>query len=117
MVVFMNSVVTGIRTTTADRLTRRTLLYATGVATSTGTLIGCVDEVGTDGEPYEIDLLEGDGVHHNIEIWDENDGLIDDYRTSVTEDPDEGQTLEITPPMRWPPTSMTRTPPRCAVRY
>ncbi|WP_436346355.1 plastocyanin/azurin family copper-binding protein [Natronorubrum sp. FCH18a] len=164
--------------TTADRLTRRTLLYAAGVATSAGVLAGCVDEAGTDGEPeasaddaddddesgdtadgdedpgtepdadeseddsdddgdvfriepetqilldgqqsgwegiepapidgernpnialeagetYEIGWTEGDGIVHNIEIWDANDEVVDDYRTGVTEDPDEGQILEI----------------------
>lgn len=47
------------------------------------------------GEEYEIGWDEGDGSNHNIEIWDEDDELVEDYETDIVDDPDDDQMLEI----------------------
>ena len=49
-----------------------------------------------EGETYDIGWDEGDGQGHNIEIWDSDDELIEDYETDVSDDdePDD-QMLEI----------------------
>ncbi|MFP9191882.1 cupredoxin domain-containing protein [Natronosalvus vescus] len=47
-------------------------------------------------EEYEIGWEEGDGAAHNIEIWDEDEVVVDDLETDVTDDPDEDQFLEFT---------------------
>ncbi|MXV63726.1 hypothetical protein GS429_17000 [Natronorubrum sp. JWXQ-INN-674] len=51
-----------------------------------------------DGEDYEIGWPEGDGNDHNIEIWDENDELVEDYQTDTTTDtePGDDQMIDIT---------------------
>lgn len=49
-----------------------------------------------EGEDYTIGWTEGDGGGHNIEIRDENDGVVDDLSTEVVSEPDEDQILEIT---------------------
>ncbi|WP_440772316.1 plastocyanin/azurin family copper-binding protein [Natronorubrum sp. DTA28] len=48
------------------------------------------------GETYDIGWVTGDGQHHNIELWNENDEVVDDYRTDLTdaEEPDD-QLLEF----------------------
>lgn len=49
-----------------------------------------------EGAEYEIGWTEGDGVDHNIEIWDENDDVVDDLQTEWTSDPGDDQILEFT---------------------
>ncbi|ELY58463.1 blue (type 1) copper domain-containing protein, partial [Natronococcus amylolyticus DSM 10524] len=49
-----------------------------------------------EGEEYEIGWPEGDGVRHNIEIWDEDGDVVDDYETDLTDDPGDDQILTIT---------------------
>ncbi|AGB37421.1 cupredoxin domain-containing protein [Natronococcus occultus] len=48
------------------------------------------------GEEYEIGWTEGDGTRHNIEIWDENGDVVEDYETDLTDDPGDDQLLSIT---------------------
>lgn len=48
------------------------------------------------GEEYEIGWTEGDGTRHNIEIWDENGDVVDDYETELTDDPGDDQLLTLT---------------------
>ena len=47
-------------------------------------------------EEYEIGWEGGDGALHNIEIWDENEDVVDDLETEETDDPDDDQFLEFT---------------------
>lgn len=50
-----------------------------------------------EGEDYEIGWEEGDGSEHNIEIWDEDDNVVDDLETEwVAEPDDDDQFLEFT---------------------
>ncbi|ELY35899.1 plastocyanin/azurin family copper-binding protein [Natronorubrum tibetense] len=48
-----------------------------------------------EGETYEIGWDEGDGAGHNIEIWDSDDALVEDYQTEIVEEPDDDQMLEF----------------------
>uniref|UniRef100_UPI0025BE06A1 twin-arginine translocation signal domain-containing protein n=1 Tax=Halovivax sp. TaxID=1935978 RepID=UPI0025BE06A1 len=48
-----------------------------------------------EGEEYEIGWTEGDGAQHNIEIRDDDDEVVDDLETDITEDPDDDQWLEF----------------------
>jgi len=36
-----------------------------------------------------------DGAGHNLQIWDENGEVVDDYETEIMEEEGETQTLEI----------------------
>ncbi|WP_290809984.1 twin-arginine translocation signal domain-containing protein [Halovivax sp.] len=50
-----------------------------------------------DGEDYEIGWVQGDGGSHNVELWDENEEMVDGYGTDLTDDPgDDGDFLEFT---------------------
>ncbi|MDG5818906.1 hypothetical protein [Natronococcus sp. A-GB7] len=49
-----------------------------------------------EGEEYEIGWPEGDGSRHNIEIWDEDGDVVEDYETDLTDDPGDDQILAIT---------------------
>ncbi len=49
----------------------------------------------TEGEEYEIGWEEGDGADHNIEIWDENDEVVDDLETEIVQEGGEDQFLEF----------------------
>ncbi|WP_440766540.1 plastocyanin/azurin family copper-binding protein [Natronorubrum sp. DTA7] len=54
------------------------------------------------GETYNIGWDEGDGSGHNIEIWDSDDELIEDYETEITEEPeDEMLEIEVTDEMAY----------------
>ena len=47
-----------------------------------------------DGEDYEITWEQGDGSQHNVQLWDENEEIVEDYETDLTDDPDpEGDDL------------------------
>ncbi len=48
------------------------------------------------GEEYTIGWTDGDGAQHNIEIWDENEAVVDDLETELVVEPDEGQRLTVT---------------------
>ncbi|QFU82214.1 plastocyanin/azurin family copper-binding protein [Natronorubrum aibiense] len=50
----------------------------------------------TEGEDYTIGWNEGDGQTHNIEIWDENDEVIDDLSTDEASEGGDDQFLEFT---------------------
>lgn len=45
-----------------------------------------------EGEEYTFTWYNGDGSGHNIEIWDENDEVVEDYATDIVDDDE--QTLE-----------------------
>ncbi|WP_339103954.1 hypothetical protein [Haloterrigena salinisoli] len=48
-----------------------------------------------DGAEYEIGWEPGDGSDHNIELWDENEELVDEeYKLELTNDP--GDPLSFT---------------------
>lgn len=48
-----------------------------------------------EGADYEIGWEPGDSLEHNIQLWDENEELVDEeYRTEVTAEPEE--TIEFT---------------------
>ncbi|ELY35900.1 plastocyanin/azurin family copper-binding protein [Natronorubrum tibetense] len=47
------------------------------------------------GETYRIGWEGGDGLYHNIELWDQDDEVVDDYRTDVTDEPGDDQFLEF----------------------
>lgn len=49
----------------------------------------------TEGEEYDLTWINDDGANHNIEVWDENGEIVDDYETELMNDVDEAQTLEI----------------------
>ncbi|MDG5819263.1 twin-arginine translocation signal domain-containing protein [Natronococcus sp. A-GB7] len=48
-----------------------------------------------EGEEYEIGWEEGDGSQHNIEIRDEDDEVIDDLETEITDEGGDDQFLEF----------------------
>ncbi|SDL05262.1 plastocyanin/azurin family copper-binding protein [Natronorubrum texcoconense] len=48
-----------------------------------------------EGETYRIGWEGSDGLHHNIELWDRDDEVVDDYRTDVTDEPGDDQFLEF----------------------
>jgi len=49
------------------------------------------------GEDYEMGWVQGDGGLHNLEIWDENEELVDTHATNLTISPGEdGDWLEFT---------------------
>ncbi|OLZ42465.1 hypothetical protein A6E15_16510 [Natrinema saccharevitans] len=48
------------------------------------------------GEEYTIGWTEGDGAQHNVEIWDENEDVVDGLETELAAEPDEGQRLTVT---------------------
>lgn len=48
------------------------------------------------GEEYTIGWIEGNGTQHNIEIWDENEVLVDGLETELTAEPDDEQRLTFT---------------------
>ena len=45
-----------------------------------------------EGEEYTFTWYNGDGSGHNIEIWDENEEVVEDYATDIVDDDE--QTLE-----------------------
>ncbi len=47
------------------------------------------------GETYEIGWHDGDIAQHNIELWDADDALVEDYQTRVVAEPETPQFLEI----------------------
>lgn len=49
-----------------------------------------------DGADYEIGWTQGDGDHHNIQIWDANEEIVDGLETDLTDDPGDGDYLEFT---------------------
>ncbi|WP_440766539.1 plastocyanin/azurin family copper-binding protein [Natronorubrum sp. DTA7] len=48
-----------------------------------------------EGETYRIGWEGGDGVPHNIELWDQDDELVDDYETDITDESGDDQFLEF----------------------
>ncbi|MCU4972125.1 plastocyanin/azurin family copper-binding protein [Halobacteria archaeon AArc-m2/3/4] len=49
----------------------------------------------TAGTEYEITWENADGDPHNIEIWDDDDEVVDDYQTEIIDEEGETQTLEF----------------------
>lgn len=50
-----------------------------------------------EGETYEIGWVQGDGAPHNIELWDEDERVVNEYRTPLTASPrSDGDWLEFT---------------------
>ncbi|QCS40901.1 twin-arginine translocation signal domain-containing protein [Natrinema versiforme] len=49
-----------------------------------------------EGETYYIGWTEGNNTEHNIEIWDENDEVVEEYETEEVSEPDDDQILEVT---------------------
>ncbi|MFU8868875.1 cupredoxin domain-containing protein [Natronococcus sp.] len=102
---------------TRSTRTRRTVLKTAGATLLVTTTAGCSGDDGDDdddggaeetedeqnptlilqeGEEYEIGWTEGDGTRHNIEIWDEDGDVVEDYETDLTDDPGDDQILSIT---------------------
>jgi plastocyanin len=48
-----------------------------------------------EGEEYEMGWEEGDGQQHNIEIRDEDDEVVDDLETEITDEGGDDQFLEL----------------------
>ena len=48
-----------------------------------------------EGQEYDITWENMDGEPHNIEIWDEDEEVVDDYQTEIIEEEGETQTLTI----------------------
>ncbi|WP_054862330.1 hypothetical protein [Natronolimnobius baerhuensis] len=48
------------------------------------------------GREYTIAREDGDGLVHDLRLWDENDELVDDYATELTEETDVRQELSVT---------------------
>ncbi|GAB3031233.1 cupredoxin domain-containing protein [Natronobiforma cellulositropha] len=46
-----------------------------------------------EGREYDVTWENADGEPHNIEIWDENDEVVDDYQTEIIDEQGETQTL------------------------
>lgn len=49
----------------------------------------------TEGNEYDIVWENADGEPHNIEIWDEEEEVVDEYSTEILEEEGERQTLTI----------------------
>ncbi|AGB39003.1 twin-arginine translocation signal domain-containing protein [Natronococcus occultus] len=49
-----------------------------------------------EGEEYTIEWINADGVAHDLQIWDEDDELVDDLATDSIDDEGEGDSLEFT---------------------
>ncbi|WP_233710740.1 cupredoxin domain-containing protein [Natronococcus pandeyae] len=47
-----------------------------------------------EGETYEIGWEQGDGSQHNVEIWDADEEMVEEYGTELTGEPEE--VLEFT---------------------
>ncbi|WP_276255142.1 plastocyanin/azurin family copper-binding protein [Halomontanus rarus] len=47
----------------------------------------------TEGTEYDITWENIDGQPHNIEIWDDNEEIVEDYQTEIIEEEGETQTL------------------------
>ncbi|WP_090504972.1 hypothetical protein [Natronorubrum sediminis] len=48
-----------------------------------------------EGEEYEIGWEQGDDASHNLELVDEDDEVVDEHETEVTDDPNEDDTFEF----------------------
>lgn len=48
-----------------------------------------------EGQEYDITWENMDGEPHNIEIWDGDEEIVDDYQTEIIEEEGEEQTLTI----------------------
>ncbi|WP_293032339.1 twin-arginine translocation signal domain-containing protein [Natronococcus sp.] len=49
-----------------------------------------------EGEEYTIEWINADGVNHDLQIWDEDDELVDDLATDSIDAEDESDSLEFT---------------------
>ncbi|MDG5759836.1 twin-arginine translocation signal domain-containing protein [Natronococcus sp. A-GB1] len=49
-----------------------------------------------EGEEYTIEWINADGITHDLQIWDEDDELVDDLATDSVEEEGEGDSLEFT---------------------
>ncbi len=47
-----------------------------------------------EGEEYDFRWVNGDGALHNLEIWDEDDEVVDDYVSDDVDEEGEETTLE-----------------------
>ncbi|MFP8952569.1 PVC-type heme-binding CxxCH protein [Natrialbaceae archaeon A-arb3/5] len=48
-----------------------------------------------EGETYELGWSQGDGMPHNVAIWDADGDVVDDLQTPVVQEPDEDQFIEF----------------------
>ncbi|QFU84769.1 hypothetical protein [Natronorubrum aibiense] len=48
-----------------------------------------------EGEEYEIGWEQGNGGSHNLELVDEDDEVVDEHETEVTDDPGEDDIFEF----------------------
>lgn len=48
-----------------------------------------------EGQEYDISWGNADGDPHNIEFWDDNEEVVEDYETEILDEEGEGQTLTI----------------------
>ena len=55
------------------------------------------------GQRYTVDWIQGDGSTHNVEIWDENEEVVDGLSTELTNEPEDTAALEFeaTPEMAY----------------
>ncbi|APW99858.1 hypothetical protein CHINAEXTREME_19705 [Halobiforma lacisalsi AJ5] len=49
-----------------------------------------------EGREYTFTVVNGDGSVHDFQLWDENEGVVDEYATDFIEDDDETRTLTVT---------------------
>ena len=49
-----------------------------------------------DGEEYEIGWTQGDGASHNVELWDSSENMVENYGTTLTNDPGDADTFTFT---------------------
>ncbi|ELY54589.1 blue (type 1) copper domain-containing protein [Natronococcus amylolyticus DSM 10524] len=49
-----------------------------------------------EGEEYTMEWINADGVTHDLQIWDEDDELVDDLATDSIDDEGESDSLEFT---------------------
>ena len=49
-----------------------------------------------DGEEYEIGWTQGDGGSHNVVLWDSGETMVEDYGTTLRNDPGDADTFTFT---------------------
>ncbi|NGM69746.1 hypothetical protein G6M89_12125 [Natronolimnobius sp. AArcel1] len=54
------------------------------------------DLVLEEGREYTIAQEGGDGAMHDLQLWDEDEAVVDDYATELIDDPDARQELSVT---------------------
>ncbi|SEH11280.1 hypothetical protein SAMN04487967_0279 [Natronorubrum sediminis] len=49
-----------------------------------------------EDERYEIEWINGDGMEHDLQLWDDGDAIVDDLATDTMADEGERDVLEFT---------------------